>query len=128
MPDILQTKTKYWFMREQTRDKDRLNHILEAINLVSDFINNVSFEDFVNDKMRYYAMVKNIEIVGEAAYKLSNEFKESHKETPWKVIAGMRHYIVHDCFRVDDNVVWDVVTNDLPQLKKQLEEYISEFK
>jgi len=78
-------------------------------------------------KMRYYATVKNIEIIGEAVYKLSEDFKNAHDDIPWKVIAGMRHYIVHDYFRVDDLVVWDVVKNDLPQLRPQIEQLISEF-
>jgi len=102
--------------------------MLYSISLVEDFTKDVSFEEFIADKMRYFATVKNIEIVGEAAYKLSLTFKESHQATPWKVIAGMRHYIVHDYYRVDDAVVWEVATNDLPLLKTQVEQYLSELK
>ena len=77
--------------------------------------------------MMYYAVVKNIEIMGEAANMLTVEFRQLHPKTPWKLISGMRNYIVHEYFQVDNTVVWDVITNDLPQLETQVSSYLSEF-
>ena len=76
--------------------------------------------------MVYYAVVKNIEIIGEAANMLTAEFQIAHPETPWKMIKGLRNYIVHEYFQIDSNVVWNVVTQNLPELEAQVTEYLSE--
>ena len=77
--------------------------------------------------MMYYAVVKNMEIIGEASNLLTDDFKNVHSETPWKQITGMRNYIVHEYFQVDNTVIWDVIQNDLPQLEQQVKEYLKEF-
>ena len=77
--------------------------------------------------MMYYAIVKNIEIIGEAANMLTFDFREKHSRTPWKMVTGMRNYIVHEYYQVDNTIVWDVVRNDLPVLEKQVTEYIGEL-
>ena len=79
----------------------------------------------VSDDMMYYAVVKNIEIIGEAANMLTQEFQAAHPETPWKQVRGMRNYIVHEYFQIDDIVVWDVITNNLTELKLQIEQYLN---
>ena len=76
--------------------------------------------------MMYYAVVKNIEIIGEASNMLTEEFRDKHPQTPWKQVNGMRNYIVHEYFQVDNSVVWDVITDDLPLLEQQVKEYIEE--
>ena len=114
-------------MREQSRDKSRLEHILLAIERIKRYTKNKSFEDFVSDDMMYYAVVKNIEILGEASNMLTEEFRDKHKQTPWKQVNDMRNYIVHEYFQVDNSVVWDVVVNDLPLLEEQVSEYIKEM-
>jgi len=114
-------------MREPARDKDRLEHILNSINNVEEFIQGLDYEGFCNDKLHYYAIVKNIEIIGEAAYYLSKEFREAHTEVPWKMVCGMRHYIVHDYYQVDNQVVWEVATSDLPVLKENIKKYLAEL-
>lgn len=92
-------------MREPSRDKGRLEHILQAIERIKPL--NTSFEDFIANDMMYYAVVKNIEILGEASNMLTEEFRIKHPQTPWKQVNGMRNYIVHEYFQVDNNVVWD---------------------
>jgi len=76
--------------------------------------------------MMHYAIVKNIEIIGEASYMVTSEFKETHPDTPWKLITCMRHYMVHGYYPIDKDVVWDVATNDLLPLKSQMELYLQE--
>ena len=111
-------------MRERLRDRERLEHILAAINRIAKYTSGKTYEDLVSDDMMYYAVVKNIEIIGEAANMLTQEFQIAHPETPWKQVKGMRNYIVHEYFPIDDIVVWDVVTNNLTELKRQVEQYI----
>ena len=113
-------------MREQLRDKERLEHILAAIDRVARYTKDKTFDDLLADDMMYYAVVKNIEMMGEAANMLTSEFQESHPETPWKMVKGMRNYIVHEYFQIDNVVVWDVVTNELSTLREQITRYLAE--
>ena len=113
-------------MREQLRDKERLEHILAAIDRVARYTKDKTFDDLLADDMMYYAVVKNIEMMGEAANMLTSEFQESHPETPWKMVKGMRNYIVHEYFQIDNVVVWDVVTNELSTLREQISLYLAE--
>ena len=113
-------------MREPLRDRERLEHILAAIDRIARYTAGKSYDDLVADDMMYYAVVKNIEIIGEAANMLTQDFQIAHSETPWKLVKGMRNYIVHAYFQVDDIVVWDVVTNNLGELREQIVRYLME--
>ena len=100
---------------------------MDAIGRIFDFVKGKTKEDLQNDSILYYAVVKNIEIIGEAAYMLTQEFKDAHPGTPWKIIVGMRHFLVHGYYEVDAEEVWNVVEKDLDPLRAQLEEYLKEF-
>lgn len=113
-------------MREPAKDQIRLRHILEAIERIKRYSEGKSFADFVDDDMMYYAIVKNIEIIGEASNLLTEEFKINHPKTPLKMVAGMRNYIVHEYYQVDNTIIWDVVTHDLPELEKNIISYLAE--
>lgn len=113
-------------MREPVRDRDRLEHIVEAIDRI---LNNTDFksrDDLEADNLRYYGIVKSIEIIGEAAYKLTRAFCREHAETPWEFIAKMRHVLVHDYYQIDPDAVWKVIQEDLPPLREQVSHYLSE--
>ena len=113
-------------MREPLRDRERLEHILAAIDRIQRYTSGKTYDDLVADDMMYYAVVKNIEIIGEAANMLTPDFQAEHTETPWKMVKGMRNYIVHEYFQIDDIVVWDVVVNNLSELREQIVRYIAE--
>ena len=113
-------------MRELRKDRERLEHMLMAIDRILRYTKGKTFQDLVEDDMMYYAVVKNIEIIGEAANMLTIDFQASHPETPWKMVKGMRNYIVHEYFQIDNLVVWDVVTNELATLREQISRYIAE--
>lgn len=102
--------------------------MLQAIERICRYTKGKNFEDFIADDMMYYAVVKNIEILGEASNMLTEDFRQAHPKPPWKQVNGMRNYIVHEYFQVDNNVVWDVITNDLPVLEQQIKEYLTEEK
>lgn len=101
-----------------------MRHILAAIENVEEFTCNVSLEDFVNSKILFYAVVKNIEIVGEATYMLTDEFKKNHDNDPWNVIEKMRHVLVHGYYTISPEKVWETVQEDIPLLKKQINELL----
>ena len=113
-------------MREPIRDRQRLLHILEAIDRLQTFAGNLSKDELEEDVLRYYGIVKNIEIIGEAANMLTKEFREGHSEVNWRVIANMRNFLVHEYFRVEKDVVWSVIHKDIVELKKQVSQYLNE--
>ena len=114
-------------MREKPRDKGRLQHMSAAIMNIKKFLTDRTADDFLIDAMLYFAVVKNMEIIGEAAYMLTHEFKDSHPVTPWKDIINMRHILVHGYYQVDSREVWMTIKNDLPLLEKQIEQYLTEI-
>ncbi|MCR4799432.1 MAG: DUF86 domain-containing protein [Bacteroidales bacterium] len=114
-------------MREPKNDLTRLEHILEAISYVESYTNGITEEQLKKDKLRLHAIIYNVQIIGEAVYKLSVEFKQQHTETQWAVIEKMRHILVHDYFRINIEVLWDVVSKDILVLKSQIEGYIKDI-
>ena len=114
-------------MRETVRDRERLQHIIEAADFVIEHTKDVDFERFLSDKLLYGALIYYTMVIGEAGYKLSHEFTAKYCETPWSDIAGMRHHIVHGYYRVDNRVVWNIITNDIPTLRKRVKQYLDEI-
>lgn len=114
-------------MRESVRDKDRLLHIVEAIDTIFGRMDGLSQEKLSDDKVFYHGIVKNIEIVGEAAYHLTKAFRSLHREIPWETIIRMRHVLVHDYYRISLKEVWQVVNKDLSPLREQIVKYIEQI-
>ena len=113
-------------MREPLRDKTRLEHILEAIERLEKYAGSLSREELEADVLRYYGIVKNIEIIGEAANMLSLLFKETHPEVEWRPISNMRNFLVHEYFQVDNDTIWAVIHGDIVELKKHILKYLAE--
>lgn len=113
-------------MRELVRDRDRLEHIVEAIDRILGFATGRAKEELEEDSLRYYGIVKNIEMIGEAAYKLTHAFRRQHPETPWEFIAKMRHVLVHDYYQIDSEQVWNVIQEDLCSLREQVSGYLAD--
>ncbi|GHT61609.1 DUF86 domain-containing protein [Bacteroidia bacterium] len=107
-------------MRDLIKNKGRLEHILDAIDKALEFTENVSFEYYKTNTILRFAVVKCVEIIGEASYKLTNEFREQNPEIEWRDIISMRHILVHGYYQTEDKIVWNTVKNYLPKLKKQI--------
>ena len=114
-------------MRERARDKGRLEDIIEYSDNVTMLIKGHTFATFVSNKDTYYSVMKNVEIVGEAAYMLSKAFKKSHPATPWKTVQGMRHVLVHDYANIVSETLFDTAVNGIPELRKQVETYLADI-
>jgi len=95
-----------------------IDHILDCIRKINDFSNGLSLKEFRKNEMAQDAIIRNIEIIGEASKKISIETKETYNNIPWKEIAGMRDKLIHDYLGVDVNVVWKTVREDIPALKR----------
>ena len=114
-------------MREKLRDKERLNHILEAIENIFEFTKEVNFNSFSKNRILQFAVIKNLEIIGEAANFLTNEFKEKTDEVNWRDIIGFRHVLVHGYYQINNEIVWKTIENDLLPLKNKINTMLSEF-
>lgn len=106
-------------------DLTRLRHMIEFAQGALRFAQGRTREDFDHDEMLTFALMKAIETVGEAAYKLSPEFRERHPELPWPSIMGMRHKLIHAYFEVNLDIVWDATVNELLPLIQTLEKIIA---
>ena len=102
------------------KDKAYLKDILDAISDIEAFIANINESEFYINKEKRYAVVRALEIIGEAVKNLSKELRAKHKEIPWKEIAGMRDKLIHWYFGIKWELVWETVKNKIPELKKQL--------
>lgn len=114
-------------MREECRDKGRLEHMMQSIEKVYEYTNEMDYETFSIDSLRLHASMYNVQIIGEAVCKLTDEFKNNHPDTNWRIIEKMRHILVHDYYQIDTSILWDVIKTDLPELESQLKRYLTEF-
>ena len=114
-------------MREKIKDKGRLEHILNSIDVLLCNKGKYEYADVEKDPIVFFGFVKHVEIIGEAVYMLTPEFCAAHPETPWKQIKGMRHFLVHGYHQVEKDIVWKVIEEELVPLRKQILGYIEEL-
>jgi len=81
------------------------------------FVSGYDFEKFQNDEKTVYACIRSLEIVGEAVKNVPGEFREKHKEIPWRDIAGMRDILIHDYLGVNVDVIWKTIKENIPKVK-----------
>jgi uncharacterized protein with HEPN domain len=112
-------------MREQLRDNGRLQHIIVSIDKIEKFTKGVTFEEYCSNEMMQFAVVKNLENIGEASYMLSKEFKAQHTEINWNDIIKMRHIMVHGYYNIQNDIVWAMITDDIPPLEKQIKQIMN---
>jgi uncharacterized protein with HEPN domain len=111
-------------MKSKLGDQVRLLHIKEAIMEVLSYVNGISFEVFKVNSMIYNASIRQLEVIGEASNRLSEELKNQYPNIPWRQIVGLRNMLIHEYFGVDVNIVWDVIKNELPTLLTSVNEMI----
>ena len=113
-------------MREKIKDKGRLEHIMDAINGIMTDKELYSLEQVKSSTILFYGFTKYVEIIGEAVYMLTKEFRESHPEVNWRQIESMRHVLVHGYYTIDPASLWDTIQDDIPVLKHWIEIYLKE--
>jgi uncharacterized protein with HEPN domain len=105
-----------------------LNDILESIRKIEKYTENMTYGDFREDELRQDAVARNLEIIGEAVKKIPDDIKNRKTEIEWKKIAGLRDILAHEYFGINLEIVWDVMENKLPDLKKNTQAILSEMK
>lgn len=106
----------------QKNDIVRLRHMLDAAQEAMSFARGKKREDLDNERMLVLSLVKDIEILGEAAAKVSEHYRQEHPRIPWKEIVTMRNRLIHGYFDINLDIVWKTVTEELPPLIQQLKE------
>jgi uncharacterized protein with HEPN domain len=101
-----------------------LHHILDATGLIEEYTKGMSENEFLANSMAHDAVVRQLEIIGEAARNISDEFRQKHSNLPGGKMTGIRNKIIHEYFNINYAIVWDTVRDDLPSLKKSIKKLI----
>jgi uncharacterized protein with HEPN domain len=112
----------------KTRDyRDYLQDILDAVNDIESFVDSMTYEEFIKDRKTLNAVVRSIEIIGEASKNIPETIKIKHKELPWKQMAGMRDKLIHAYFGIDVETLWKAVKDNIPPLKKSIQKALKDL-
>lgn len=115
-------------MKVKKADVVRVKHILKAIELVEKFTSDINYEEFYNSDLVQSAVIRQLEIIGEASANVSNELKLCSENIAWREIKGFRNVIIHEYFRIDIALIWSTIENELPILKEQIQLLVENIK
>jgi uncharacterized protein with HEPN domain len=104
-----------------------LRHIHDEVNFILQYTYGKAKEEVINDAILSRAVIRSLEIIGEATKKLEDEFKTSHPQAEWKKMASTRDKLIHDYFGVDYEIVWDIIKSKLPLLQQYILEIFKEL-
>jgi len=107
-------------------DTARLGHIFDAICSIESYVGRVDKAAFLSSKMMQDAVMRQVEIIGEASGHISEELQEKHPELPWLEMRAIRNKIVHDYMEINTDIIWDTVQSDLPALKPMIAKLLGE--
>lgn len=103
---------------------DYLQDILDSIHEIRDFTEGMSFDGFAGDKKTINAVLRSIEVMGEASRKIPEETRQQYPQVPWRKMSGMRDKLIHEYHGVDIDTVWQTLQEDIPPLKDMIQEII----
>ena len=104
-----------------------LEDMLLSMEKITSYIGTMDKDSFVKDARTVDAVVRNLEIIGEAASRIPEDFKTIHPQIPWRRVVGLRNRVLHEYFGVDLEIVWSVVTQDLPPMKSGVKQIVDGF-
>jgi uncharacterized protein with HEPN domain len=109
----------------QRDDRVYVGHMVDIANKAIGFVQGVTRENFDNDELLRISLTHLLQVIGEAARRVSPDFRAAYPQIDWKAIVGMRSKVVHDYLNVDEDIVWDTVINELPSLVNKLERILN---
>lgn len=109
------------------KDLPYIEHTLDSINAIEQFSKGMNKKELISNRLKQSAIIREIEIIGEATKNISQSLKNKHQEITWKEIAGTRDKMIHHYFGVDLNIVWDIIKINLPDLKDKLKKIKQEI-
>lgn len=114
-------------MRNKISDRDRLLHIRDAIESIEEFTKDITYEEYNKDYKLKLALVKLIEIIGEAARTITEETQDKFTEIEWSILKGIRNILVHEYFGIDYKIIWNTIKNKIPELKNKINILVNEL-
>lgn len=114
-------------MSKIRRDLDYLSDLQEAIDRAIQYTRNLTWEEYLEDRKTQDAVIRNLEIIGEAAKLISDEFRLRYPDLPWREMSGTRDRLIHQYFGVNQDIVWEIIQIDLPKLKQQIATLVREL-
>lgn len=109
------------------RNEIYLQHIAEAIGKIEKYIKDENYDSFSGKDFMIDAVIRELEIIGEAAYNVGGEFQEKNFDIPWDKMKGMRNRLIHEYFGVNTKIIWETCKKDLPELKKLISKHIPAY-
>lgn len=103
-----------------------LDDILESAERIEKYTKGIKYEDFEKGSIFIDAVVRNLEVIGEAVKNLPQDLKQKYPEVEWKKIAGLRDILIHEYFGIDTKIIWDIISNKLPALKNSVRKIVAE--
>lgn len=97
-----------------------LKDIIESVNRIDNYLIGVDYDSFLNNQMLIDAVIRNLEIIGEAAKNITEEVRSKYPEIPWRNMIGLRNILIHQYFGVDESIIWEVVQTNLPYTRQSL--------
>jgi uncharacterized protein with HEPN domain len=101
-----------------------LEDILKHANRVIEYTQNLTCSEFLNDNRTYDAVLRNLEIIGEAVKNIPQDFRDKYSSIEWRKIAGLRDILIHDYSGISDEIIWDIIENKIPELKIKVKEVL----
>ena len=104
-----------------------INDILECIERIEKYVSGLSYDDFIKDDKTKDSVVRNLEIIGEAANQIPMDIRERYKDIPWAQIVGLRHRLIHGYFVIDYDIVWNIIDKEIPDIKIKIKEIFKDL-
>ncbi|WP_448528464.1 HepT-like ribonuclease domain-containing protein [Raineya sp.] len=108
-------------------DKVRIEHILQAISEIKNYVRGIDFEEFSINSMILNACLRQLEVVGEASNRITKELRDKYNHIAWREIIALRNIIAHQYFSIEKETIWEIIQFDLPKFERDIQEILSEL-
>lgn len=105
-------------------DSVYLHHIIDAFALIEHYMDNVSHEEFLRNRLLQDGVIRQLEVMGEAARNISEDLRIEHPQIPWRQMIGLRNRMIHAYFNIDLQIIWEIVKGDIPDLKQKMKQLL----